>query len=104
MNRWTVWLSRGAFFAALFVAIPGCDPYGAYCDEKMDCEDGNEMDVESCVVDLEEEEERASLWDCDEYFDIYFECLELESECESDHYIVDGNNCNSEAEDLDSCM
>jgi len=104
MNRWSAWLSRGALFAALVVVAPGCNPYGAYCEERMDCEDGNEMDVDACVAEIEEAEEHASLWDCDEYFDLLFECMEAESDCDNDRYGVDGDNCESEAEDYSSCM
>ena len=104
MNRWTVRLSRGCLLAALVVALPACDRYGAYCEEMMDCEGGNEMDVDACIAEAEEAEEHASLWDCDEWFDLLFECIEAESDCDNDHYGVDGDNCDSEQEDYSSCM
>ncbi len=108
MNRCTAFLSHASLLAALAVTLHACNPYGDYCQEAMDCEGGNEADIDACVVDIEEAEEHASLWDCDEWFDAAFECAEVESECENDRYGVptdsDGHSrCEDEQEDYQAC-
>jgi len=94
---------RGGLLAGLVVGLLACDPYGAYCEEAMDCMGGNEQDVDACVVELEGREEHAALWDCDEYFDALFECLELEADCDNDYYTPD-DSCEDEQEDYEACM
>jgi hypothetical protein len=84
-------------------ALAACDPYGTYCQEYMDCVGGNEKDVEACIVEAEASADDASLWDCDEYFDEYFECLEAEADCDNDVY-GPGDNCDQESERLSACM
>ncbi len=104
MNRWTAFLSNVCLVAAMAAVLPACDRFGTYCEEMMDCEGGNDADVEACVAQAEETEEHASLWDCDEWFDAYFECVEVESDCDNDRYNVDGDNCDDESQDYSSCM
>ena len=96
-------LGRGCLVGALAGAVVACDPYGAYCEEMMDCLDGNESDVEACVVEMEAAAEQASLWDCDEWFDELFACVEDESDCDNDHY-TPGDDCEDEQEDFSACM
>jgi hypothetical protein len=104
MNRWTALLSQGCVLAALALSLPACDRFGDYCAQMMDCEGGNDLDVEACVAEAEESEEHASLWDCDEWFDAYFECAEAESDCDNDRYGVHDDSCEDEEQDYGSCM
>ncbi|MBW2522873.1 MAG: hypothetical protein JRI23_01795 [Deltaproteobacteria bacterium] len=103
MRRFSRWVARSAFAAALVWAAGACNPYGDYCEAMMDCEGGNDADVEACIEEAEGAEEVASLWDCDEYFDELFTCVEEKSDCESDYY-TPGDSCQDEEEDYEACM
>ena len=88
----------------LGVVAQSCLSFDAYCDEVVDCEDGNEADMEACVVANEAAEDRASLYGCTDEFEIFFECLEAEAKCEDDRYTLTGNDCDDESREYQSCL
>jgi hypothetical protein len=96
------WLVLTAFLG--LAAAGSCTSYHDYCEEKSNCEVGNDEDVEACEVEREHSADRASLYGCSEYYDAYQECLELESVCINSVYTLEATDCNDQGQDLGSCM
>jgi hypothetical protein len=99
-NRWPYLL--GVMLAGM-QSVGACQSYGDFCTELMDCEGGNDADIERCEVDREEEADLASEIGCSEWYDAYFECLEAQASCTNDRYAPPQNECNEEATDLQTC-
>jgi hypothetical protein len=97
-----------SFLVALSVGLAGsCNSYGDYCTEKMDCEGGNDADIEACIEGREGAADLASLYGCSDEFDAAEECELAESDCTNEVYTtVDsgGDNCEDEHQDLGDCM
>jgi hypothetical protein len=92
------WLA-GALLAA---ATCGCSSYGALCEAAAECNRANELDIEACVNDLETEAEVASIYGCDEEWDLLIICIEDEGRCDDDDYRAE--RCDDEAEDYSDCV
>jgi hypothetical protein len=92
--------------ALIFVglSLDACLSFDTYCEERTDCLDGNDADVDACVVSEEAEEDRASLYGCTDEFEVFVECREQESTCENDQYVLLNNDCDDESREYSSCM
>lgn len=99
------WLERTLGSAALFgaLAITGCSPYGALCADKMDCEGGNDADVDACVIQSEAAEDVAYNYDCGDDWDEYVACLEDRSRC-SNNVFGPGDDCANEFKRANECV
>ena len=104
MNRTATRALAGLGLVGLMCGLLACNPYGDYCKAAMDCEGGNDKDVDACVAQAEAAADDASLWDCDEWYDAAFECTEAEASCENGDYGVHDDSCQSEQEDYGACM
>jgi hypothetical protein len=91
-------------FLAVGLTAEGCGSFQTICEEAIDCENGNDADVDACVVTLDAEEERASLYGCTEWYDLYAECREKDSQCQMNRFGLFNNDCDDEARDFSSCM
>jgi hypothetical protein len=88
--------------ALLLLGAPGCGTSAAdLCDEVCDCEGCSEADLDECVDELEEIEERAEALGCEDEMDDYMSCVDSELECSGSEAQVDG--CDAEARALTSC-
>ena len=103
MSERTKLLVRGLCLSGLLSVASACDRYGTYCADKVDCEDGSDADVEACIVQQEEAEERASLWDCDEWYDLWFECAETGYDCDNKVWADHDDKCGDESDDKNAC-
>jgi hypothetical protein len=84
--------------------LGACAPYSSMCAAEMDCRDGNDADVEACIIGLEAEEERADLHGCIDFYDDYVFCVSEEAHCEnSDVWTTDGD-CNNEWDNYRDCV
>jgi len=101
MPRWTYVLALG-FWGLL--ALGSCRSFNDYCTEKMDCEGGNDQDIDRCEVDREEEADLADEIGCSDWYDTYSECIESESSCTNDNYGLGAGDCDDESRDLASCV
>lgn len=90
--------------SAAGLSAEACISFDTYCEEKNDCEDGNDADIDACVVASEAEADRASLYGCTEWFEIFAECREADSRCTNDVYGLFDNDCDDEAREYGSCM
>jgi hypothetical protein len=104
MNGRTLRLLQGLGLAGLLCGLVACDRFGDICQKAMDCQGGNELDVDACVAQAEAGAEEASLWDCDEWYDAAFDCTEQYAECQNGHFGVLNDRCLAEQEDYDACL
>ncbi len=81
-----------------------CLSFDTYCQEKVDCQDGNEKDVEACVVAEEAGADIADLYGCTDELELFAECREKDATCVSDQYILENNDCNDERDEYSSCL
>jgi len=94
-----------------FTGLSGCDllnpDVAAYCEEAMDCLDGNDEDLKSCKAQVRHEKERARIYDCSDDHDDWVECLFDDSDCEDyegTDYWTDEDKCDDDWEDYIECL
>lgn len=81
-----------------------CLSFDTFCEERVDCEDGNEKDVEACIVSEEADLEVADLYGCTDEFELFAECREKDATCVNDNYILENNDCDDERIEYQSCI
>lgn len=91
------------WLGAVSFAAGSCQSYSDYCTEKMDCEGGNDADIQACEVDMAAKADEASLYGCSEWWGVYFECLAQNADCDHDNYGLAGDDCEEESADYHSC-
>ncbi|HSO00084.1 MAG TPA: hypothetical protein VLS89_17445 [Candidatus Nanopelagicales bacterium] len=97
-------LEVGAIALLLVATATGCGSgYGALCEDAMDCADGNDADIEACIIDLERREEIAAIYGCEDQWDDYYLCVEEEADCRGDLF-GPGLDCADEELDLNQCL
>jgi hypothetical protein len=81
--------------AALTALGCGGPDFQAICEELEECAEGNEKDVEACVIGFEASADAADEIGCGDEFDAYYECVGEEISCdfneENDACEVEGN-------------
>jgi hypothetical protein len=90
--------------AAMLLGTAGCNPYGTYCEDKMYCLRGNELDEDACVIELEAEEDRADLWGCADRWDEYQACREEFTTCDANGDFTHYDRCDAERDSYHHCM
>ena len=71
----------------------GCmEDYSSYCNDIVECQGGNQDDLERCINEWESEANRASTKDCRDAFDDYFSCRASNSTC-ADQRWTDNEQC-----------
>ncbi len=94
------WLLLGATMA---LTSPACRSFNAYCLEVVDCEEGNDEDIEACKSAQQLGQERASIFGCSTQYNILQDCVEAEADCENDRYTPE-DKCLDEQAEFNSCM
>jgi hypothetical protein len=82
--------------------MTGCGGYSALCVDAMDCEGGNDADVDACVVTLDYYEDRSSLEGCEPEWDELYACVNEEARCRDRNFSADGY-CDRENERWVDC-
>ncbi|MEM9696800.1 MAG: hypothetical protein AAGA56_29965 [Myxococcota bacterium] len=91
--------------SAMLLSALGCGrDFRAVCEEQVDCADGNELDVEACIVEQESQQERADIFGCSEWYDLRQDCFEERADCNNGAYGLEGDDCEDENQDLASCF
>jgi len=89
----------------MLITATGCGrSFDAYCEEQVDCLDGNTEDTNACIRREEATEDEASLYGCSEEYNTYQDCVEDESDCENDNFFVPPNECEDEAREYGNCI
>jgi hypothetical protein len=94
----------GLGLVGLMSGLTACNRFGDYCQAMMDCERGNDKDVDACVAQAKTAADDASMWDCDKWFDALFDCLEASSTCNNRQYGDHDDRCKGESEDYAACI
>ncbi len=99
-------LSQTLGLAALFLAstVLGCAPYAGLCEAEMDCRDGNDADIDACIIGYETREERASIYGCEDRWDDYLFCLEDSFRCDGGNNWTTRDNCDNERSSYNNCV
>jgi hypothetical protein len=92
-----------AALAVAALASLGCGgpDFQAICEELEDCAEGNEKDVEACVIGFEASADAADEIGCGDEFDAYYECLGGEISCEG---LGEDDVCEAENNALGRCF
>jgi hypothetical protein len=98
------WLERTLGLAALVVACAatGCSPYGALCVDEIDCEGGNDADIEACEIRYQAAEDVAAVWGCEDRWDDYVFCLDDRYRCSGGNWTHD-DICDDERKAFENC-
>jgi hypothetical protein len=99
-------ITRGALLGSaavlLLLGASGCGTSAAdLCEEACDCEGCSDAELDECIDELEEIEERAEDLGCEDEMDDYMSCVDSELECSEGKARADG--CDSEARELTQC-
>ena len=87
------------------IALAGCGgpDHQAICQEREDCSDGNDKDVEACVAEYDLKEDVAGDLGCSSEYDTYYECFQDAARCKNKSYGVDPNDCEAEHNAYQRC-
>lgn len=96
--------AAGLILVLTLLSAQACLSFDTYCQEKTDCEDGNEEDKEACIVREEAGAERADLYGCTDELEAFVECREKDSSCENNQFVLLNNDCNDENREYASCI
>ncbi len=95
----------------IVVGLVGCGSllsgYNQYCEEYVDCLDGNDEDEQVCVLELQESERIAKVYGCKDDFADYMDCMKEEADCESagsSDYWTAEDGCEDEHDDYMDCL
>jgi hypothetical protein len=98
-------MSRLTFLSVL---IAGCgSSFTEYCEEYVDCLDGNEADERACVAEISSSASVAGAYGCREQYDDYMSCQRENAVCRTEYgydYWTDRGDCKDEASDLSTCV
>jgi hypothetical protein len=81
----------------------GCGGYGSLCADAMDCEGGNDADVDACEATFNYYEDRSSLEGCDPEWDDLLTCTEDEARCTNNVFSPQGY-CDRERDRWVNCV
>ena len=83
--------------------VTGCgSSYSQICQDTMDCENGNDKDVEACEIQADAEEDIASLEGCDQQWQDLVDCVEQSGRCTDHHW--DTTRCDAESDRYGECI
>jgi hypothetical protein len=96
---------------SLAVLLLGCGTlfsgFKEYCEEAVDCADGNSDDEEACMLNIHNDRRVARVYGCEDDYMDYMECMKEDADCESsgryDYWTADGD-CADDYEDYVDCM
>ncbi|MBK9266295.1 MAG: hypothetical protein IPM54_41730 [Polyangiaceae bacterium] len=84
--------------------LGACTSYSTMCVDEMDCRDGNDADVDACVIGYESQDDLASLHGCSDFWNRYIDCRVERSHCESSDIWTDDGDCSDEWDDYRDCV
>jgi hypothetical protein len=92
-----------SLLCGLALSLAGCGYSPAdYCADRCDCEGCSDNELDDCVDNAEDFEERAADEGCEDQYDDLASCLGDEGTCRDGRWDEDG--CEGEASDLGKCI
>ena len=77
----------GIFVSVMALSLANCSSrYRDDCQAKIDCEGGNDADVDACVDGKKGSEDIADAYDCGDAYGDAADCLEGKGSCKDGHY------------------
>lgn len=90
-----------SLFAAAALLAVGCGSYGDMCERAAQCRGGaSDTDIDACVIELEQKEEIASLYECDDAWDNYVSCIDEHGVCDGDKL----SGCDPQKDSYKQCI
>jgi hypothetical protein len=78
----------------------GAGQTGDICAARIQCEGGNDRDVDACISRRHGDEQAAAVYDCSEAYFKYLDCVSASSTCSDNKY---KDNCDEQKKSLNSC-
>ncbi len=98
----------GIFGALLFLSLAQCSStYADTCQSSIDCEGGNDKDVDACVAEARGTENRAEAYDCGDQFETVIDCVKDNGTCKDENgkkSFTTGDTCKAKNEALTACV
>jgi hypothetical protein len=93
------------------VLLAGCGTlfsgFKEYCEESVDCADGNSDDEQACMLNIHNNRRVARVYGCEDDYMDFMECMKEDAACESygqyEYWTADGD-CEDDYEDYVDCM
>jgi hypothetical protein len=83
------------------LVLTGCGSRAsAQCNAAIECEGGNDADIDACIAVTEGAENAAAAYDCSDAFDKLMECVEKTGVCQKGDYETE---CGDQAQSLNKC-
>ena len=99
------------FGLVLLVSLSGCGTlfsgFKEYCEDRSDCLDVNDEDEKACIADVQNTRRVAKIYDCEDDYMDYMECMKEDANCESQgryDYWTDEGDCTNDLEDYLDCV
>lgn len=73
----------------------------SFCEAKIQCEGGNDADIDACAIDLGAAEDTAAAYDCANAFTREADCVERSGTCDAGKY---RNSCDDEDDSVEACI
>ena len=100
---------RFGLWVCLFLS--GCgflsSGFTEYCEDYVDCMDGNDEDARACQVQIDSDRKVARAYDCESDYSDYMDCMKEDADCESSggyDYWTDQGECADDYEDYIDCL
>jgi hypothetical protein len=97
-TRWMV-----ALAATLLCAGCGNGLVSDYCEQRCDCENCNDRELDECEIRYSGNADIADIYDCGEEYDTLLQCRIDHGHCDNDYWTTD-NDCDGESQDYDECV
>ncbi len=98
----------GIFGALLFFSLAQCSStYADACQSSIDCEGGNDKDVDACIAEARGAENRAEAYDCGDQFEAVADCTKESGTCKEEEgrkSFSAGDACKAKNEALSACV
>jgi len=93
------------------VVLSGCgtlfSQFKEYCEDRVDCADGNSDDEDACMLNIHNDRRVARVYGCEDDYMDYMACMKEDADCESygryDYWTAEGA-CEDDFEDYVDCM
>ena len=94
-------LSVGLVLAVAAMAVPGCgSSLSDQCQQQIQCEGGNDADVDACIGVADGAEEVAAAYSCDDAYSKVVDCYTSTGHCKQGHWSTD---CSHQEASLGAC-
>jgi hypothetical protein len=95
--------ARAVMSLLALASLAGCGGWSSFCTDRMDCLKGNDADIDACQVELDAEEDRATVAGCTDAWDAFASCAQDNYKCK-DQVFSDNDACKKQNDAYAECM